>query len=157
MPYSISLNFLPLASTFISSLFNFHYSSPFNLCLWQLLEINSVDLIAKGNSDISSRQSAANKLLDKVFRVRLGRGFYGECLVNIICVCVRVCVCTYGYRYKLLSHDQCTFSILSFHWHLLLSVIHIQVNGMYFMSFNNWSNIKPYYKAFSFLIIFGFH
>ncbi|KAK9183789.1 hypothetical protein WN943_024134 [Citrus x changshan-huyou] len=46
----------------------------------QLLEINSVDLIAKGNSDISSRQSAANKFLDKVFRVRLGRGFYGECL-----------------------------------------------------------------------------
>ncbi|KAH9694794.1 Heat shock protein [Citrus sinensis] len=45
-----------------------------------LLEINSVDLIAKGNSDISSRQSAANKFLDKVFRVRLGRGFYGECL-----------------------------------------------------------------------------
>lgn len=86
----ISLNFLPLVSSFISSLFNFHYSSPFNLCLWQLLEINSVDLIAEGNSDISSRQSAANKFLDKVFRVQLGRGFYGECLVNITFVCVYI-------------------------------------------------------------------
>uniref|UniRef100_A0A5B7C0F6 Uncharacterized protein n=1 Tax=Davidia involucrata TaxID=16924 RepID=A0A5B7C0F6_DAVIN len=46
----------------------------------QLLEISSVDLIAKGNSYISTCQNAANKLLDKVFKVRLGRGFYGECL-----------------------------------------------------------------------------
>ncbi|GMY38924.1 LOC105169304 isoform [Fagus crenata] len=46
----------------------------------QLLELSSVDLISKGNAYISSRQNAANKLLDKVFKVRLGRGFYGECL-----------------------------------------------------------------------------
>ncbi|XVF67328.1 hypothetical protein PTKIN_Ptkin10aG0112300 [Pterospermum kingtungense] len=46
----------------------------------QLLEISSSDLIAKGNLYISSRQIAANKLLDKPFKVRLGRGFYGECL-----------------------------------------------------------------------------
>ncbi|XVF67329.1 hypothetical protein PTKIN_Ptkin10aG0112300 [Pterospermum kingtungense] len=45
-----------------------------------LLEISSSDLIAKGNLYISSRQIAANKLLDKPFKVRLGRGFYGECL-----------------------------------------------------------------------------
>ncbi|XP_057977885.1 uncharacterized protein LOC131164599 [Malania oleifera] len=46
----------------------------------QLLEISSVDLISKGNSYISSRMSASKKLLDKVFKVRLGRGFYGVCL-----------------------------------------------------------------------------
>lgn len=50
--------------------------------LLQLLEINAVDVIAKGMSYISARQKAANKLLDKVFKIRLGRGFYGECLVN---------------------------------------------------------------------------
>ncbi|XP_010241240.1 PREDICTED: uncharacterized protein LOC104585902 isoform X2 [Nelumbo nucifera] len=46
----------------------------------QLLEIDSMSLIAKGKSYISSRQDAANKLLDKTFKVRLGKGFYGECL-----------------------------------------------------------------------------
>ncbi|KAM1759971.1 hypothetical protein ACFX12_002896 [Malus domestica] len=46
----------------------------------QLLEINAVDVIAKGMSYISARQKAANKLLDKVLKIRLGRGFYGECL-----------------------------------------------------------------------------
>ncbi|XP_062176275.1 uncharacterized protein LOC133881376 isoform X3 [Alnus glutinosa] len=46
----------------------------------QLLDLSSVDLIAKGNSYISSRQNAAKQLLDNVFKVRLGRGFYGECL-----------------------------------------------------------------------------
>ncbi|XP_021625814.1 uncharacterized protein LOC110624796 isoform X2 [Manihot esculenta] len=46
----------------------------------ELLEMSSAYLIAKGNSYISSRQSAASKLIDKVFKVRLGRGFYGECL-----------------------------------------------------------------------------
>ncbi|XP_043703262.1 uncharacterized protein LOC122653481 isoform X2 [Telopea speciosissima] len=46
----------------------------------QLLEISSMDLIAKGISYISARQNAANKLLDKAFKVRLGKGFYGECL-----------------------------------------------------------------------------
>ncbi|XP_058217160.1 uncharacterized protein LOC131328050 isoform X1 [Rhododendron vialii] len=46
----------------------------------QLLEISSLDLIGKGNSLMSIRQDAAKNLLDKVFKVRLGRGFYGECL-----------------------------------------------------------------------------
>ncbi|XP_050209558.1 uncharacterized protein LOC126660229 [Mercurialis annua] len=46
----------------------------------ELLDISSMDLIAKGNSYISARQIAASKLLDKVFKVRLGRGLYGECL-----------------------------------------------------------------------------
>ncbi|KAK7400400.1 hypothetical protein VNO78_11606 [Psophocarpus tetragonolobus] len=46
----------------------------------QLLELSVEDLMAKGNSYLSTRQDAASKLLEKVFRVRLGRGFYGECL-----------------------------------------------------------------------------
>ncbi|KAK9097025.1 hypothetical protein Sjap_022522 [Stephania japonica] len=48
----------------------------------QLLKICTVDIIAKGDSYISSRQEAANEVLDKVkvFKVRLGRGLYGECL-----------------------------------------------------------------------------
>lgn len=41
-----------------------------------------MDVIAKGKSYISTRQKAANKVLDKALKVRLGRGFYGECLVN---------------------------------------------------------------------------
>ncbi|TKY59423.1 hypothetical protein E2542_SST16512 [Spatholobus suberectus] len=46
----------------------------------QLLELSVEDLISKGNSYLSARQNAASKLLKKVFKVRLGRGFYGECL-----------------------------------------------------------------------------
>ncbi|KAM6595566.1 hypothetical protein CsatA_006090 [Cannabis sativa] len=46
----------------------------------QLMEINSADLIAVGNSYISTREKAAEKLLNKAFKVMLGRGFYGECL-----------------------------------------------------------------------------
>ncbi|KAM7265672.1 hypothetical protein ACFE04_003355 [Oxalis oulophora] len=46
----------------------------------QLMEMSCEVLIAKGNIHISSRQNAANQLLDKVFKVKLGRGFYGECL-----------------------------------------------------------------------------
>ncbi|OVA15238.1 hypothetical protein BVC80_5g23 [Macleaya cordata] len=46
----------------------------------QILEFSSKDLITRGNSYISSCQGAANKLLDKTFKVRLGKGFYGECL-----------------------------------------------------------------------------
>ncbi|CAI0471348.1 unnamed protein product [Linum tenue] len=46
----------------------------------ELLELTAADLIAKGNSHISSDRDAATKLLDIVFKVRLGRGFYGECL-----------------------------------------------------------------------------
>lgn len=50
--------------------------------LLQLLDISAVDALAKGNAYNSIRQKAANKLLDNVLKVRLGRGFYGECLVN---------------------------------------------------------------------------
>ncbi|XP_028087536.1 uncharacterized protein LOC114288253 [Camellia sinensis] len=46
----------------------------------QLLEISSADLIGMGISYISTQQDAVKKLLDKVFKVHLGRGFYGECL-----------------------------------------------------------------------------
>lgn len=48
----------------------------------QLMEMSAMDVIAGGNSSMSTRQIAANKLLDKVFKVRLGRGLYGECLVK---------------------------------------------------------------------------
>ncbi|KAA0031403.1 hypothetical protein IC582_000180 [Cucumis melo] len=46
----------------------------------QLLEMNSLELIAKGTDFIASRENAANKFLDKSFKIRLGRGLYGECL-----------------------------------------------------------------------------
>ncbi|XAR73037.1 hypothetical protein NMG60_11019888 [Bertholletia excelsa] len=46
----------------------------------QLLEMSPSDLIDQGNTHILTRQDAAKKLMDKIFKVRLGRGFYGECL-----------------------------------------------------------------------------
>ncbi|KAJ8572459.1 hypothetical protein K7X08_008970 [Anisodus acutangulus] len=46
----------------------------------QLKEICPSDVIAYGNSHISNRLAAAHKLLDKFFKIRLGRGLYGECL-----------------------------------------------------------------------------
>nr|GME02757.1 uncharacterized protein LOC109161432 [Ipomoea batatas] len=46
----------------------------------QLMEMRVGDLISKGKSYISSRQNAANKLLNKVFKLQLGRGLYGSCL-----------------------------------------------------------------------------
>ncbi|GAV91366.1 hypothetical protein CFOL_v3_34762 [Cephalotus follicularis] len=46
----------------------------------QLMDLSLEELIAKGKFEISSCQNAANKFLDKVLKVRLGRGFYGECL-----------------------------------------------------------------------------
>ncbi|KFK25261.1 hypothetical protein AALP_AA8G089100 [Arabis alpina] len=48
----------------------------------QLLRISSEDLIAYGNSHYQSRLSDAKKLLklNKAFKIRLGRGLYGECL-----------------------------------------------------------------------------
>lgn len=52
-----------------------------NPCVFeQILEINCDDLIAKGKAYASSRQNAANELLGKAFKIRLGRGTYGECL-----------------------------------------------------------------------------
>ncbi|XP_075104662.1 uncharacterized protein LOC107798573 [Nicotiana tabacum] len=46
----------------------------------QLMGITTGDLIANGNSHISKRLAAAQKLLDKFFKIQLGRGLYGECL-----------------------------------------------------------------------------
>lgn len=46
----------------------------------QLMGIRTGDLIATGNSHISNKLAAAHKLLDKFFKIRLGRGLYGECL-----------------------------------------------------------------------------
>lgn len=46
----------------------------------QLLKISVADFVSKGNLYVSSRQVSASKSLDKVFKVRLGGGFYGECL-----------------------------------------------------------------------------
>ncbi|GMH03049.1 hypothetical protein Nepgr_004888 [Nepenthes gracilis] len=46
----------------------------------QLLKISSEELIGRGNSCISSQQDAARNVLLKVFKLRLGRGLYGECL-----------------------------------------------------------------------------
>ncbi|KAI3897190.1 hypothetical protein MKX03_032381, partial [Papaver bracteatum] len=45
-----------------------------------LMQLDPTDLIIRGNANISSCQNAANKLLDKPFKIHLGRGFYGECL-----------------------------------------------------------------------------
>ncbi|KAJ9537968.1 hypothetical protein OSB04_030701 [Centaurea solstitialis] len=46
----------------------------------QLLKISVMDLVAHGSAYVASRQSSATKFLEKVFKVRLGRGLYGECL-----------------------------------------------------------------------------
>ncbi|PIA51923.1 hypothetical protein AQUCO_01000057v1, partial [Aquilegia coerulea] len=46
----------------------------------QLLEVSPIDLVTRGNIYFSSRHNAANKLLDRAFKVCLGRGLYGECL-----------------------------------------------------------------------------
>ncbi|XP_047980672.1 uncharacterized protein LOC125222216 [Salvia hispanica] len=46
----------------------------------QLTEICSEDLIINGDTCLSNRQTEASKLLNKVFKIKLGRGFYGECL-----------------------------------------------------------------------------
>lgn len=42
--------------------------------------MNSLELIAKGSDFIASRENVAKKFLDKSFKIRLGRGLYGECL-----------------------------------------------------------------------------
>ncbi|KAG9440101.1 hypothetical protein H6P81_020266 [Aristolochia fimbriata] len=46
----------------------------------QLLKLNAADLISKGNLCMRSRKDAAINSLGKVFRIRLGKGLYGECL-----------------------------------------------------------------------------
>lgn len=57
----------------------------FHVSLLQLLSISSVDLIAYGNSYFSSRLIDAKKALklNKAFKIKLGRGLYGECLVIV--------------------------------------------------------------------------
>ncbi|KAL4179907.1 hypothetical protein AMTRI_Chr13g122460 [Amborella trichopoda] len=42
--------------------------------------MSHTEFIAKGRSYIEHRQDAANKLLDGAFKIRLRKGFYGECL-----------------------------------------------------------------------------
>ena len=54
-----------------------------------------MDIIAGGISSVSTRQIAANKLLDKVFKVRLGRGLYGECLVKIKLSSFRIMIASF--------------------------------------------------------------
>ncbi|KAH0936715.1 hypothetical protein HID58_004176 [Brassica napus] len=48
----------------------------------ELLRISSEDLIANGSSYFSSRLIDAKRVLkqNKAFKIRLGRGFYGECM-----------------------------------------------------------------------------
>ncbi|KAL2936706.1 Oligoribonuclease NrnB [Bienertia sinuspersici] len=46
----------------------------------QLTEMSAKELITKGNSQLSTRKDAAKKFLLKAFKLRLGRGFFGECL-----------------------------------------------------------------------------
>ncbi|XP_047337549.1 pentatricopeptide repeat-containing protein At4g33990 isoform X2 [Impatiens glandulifera] len=48
----------------------------------QLLEMNCIDLVSKGDSHINNHHNAAKQLLNKVFKIRLGRGNYGECLAS---------------------------------------------------------------------------
>ncbi|XP_076904165.1 uncharacterized protein LOC143559482 [Bidens hawaiensis] len=46
----------------------------------QLMKISVTDLVAHGSRYMASQQSLATKFLEKVFKVKLGRGLYGECL-----------------------------------------------------------------------------
>lgn len=46
----------------------------------QLMKINVMKLVANGSALIADQQNLASKYLEKVFKVRLGRGLYGECL-----------------------------------------------------------------------------
>ncbi|KAJ8447469.1 hypothetical protein Cgig2_019463 [Carnegiea gigantea] len=51
-----------------------------NSVSFQLLEMSVEELIAQGNSHISTRKDAAMEFVGKAFKIRLGRGLYGECL-----------------------------------------------------------------------------
>ncbi|XP_078437452.1 heat shock protein isoform X2 [Wolffia australiana] len=46
----------------------------------QLVEMDPAELISRGESHVSSRLDEARKLLGAEFKIKLGRGFYGECL-----------------------------------------------------------------------------
>lgn len=47
----------------------------------QLLEMSIEKLINRGKSKLSTRTDLAIEYLNKPFKLRLGQGFYGECLV----------------------------------------------------------------------------
>lgn len=49
----------------------------------QLLEMSAKELIMMGNSKLLTRKDAAKEFMEKVFKLRLGRGLYGECLVSL--------------------------------------------------------------------------
>ncbi|KAL8136585.1 hypothetical protein V2J09_002586 [Rumex salicifolius] len=46
----------------------------------QLMELKVEDLVSKGNSLIQPCKDAGKNVLDKAFKLRLGKGIYGECL-----------------------------------------------------------------------------
>ncbi|KAL8136586.1 hypothetical protein V2J09_002587 [Rumex salicifolius] len=46
----------------------------------QLMELKVEDLVSNGNSLIQPCKDAAKNVLDKAFKLRLGKGIYGECL-----------------------------------------------------------------------------
>nr|GEV43798.1 hypothetical protein [Tanacetum cinerariifolium] len=46
----------------------------------QLLKISVPNLVAHGSAYITKQESSASKLLERLLKVKLGRGLYGECL-----------------------------------------------------------------------------
>ena len=64
----------------------------------QLLQLDVGDLLTRGKSVAHDRVQAAGEFIQKPFKIQLGRGLYGECLVCerhalafytdfVICVC----------------------------------------------------------------------
>lgn len=45
------------------------------------MQISVKNLVAHGKAYFASQKCSADKLLEKVLKVKLGRGLYGECLV----------------------------------------------------------------------------
>ena len=76
----------------------------------QLLQLDVGDLLAREKSQAHDRLQAAGEFIQKPFRIQLGRGSYGECLVCeqhavafytdfITCVClpsIASCCITYA-------------------------------------------------------------
>ncbi|KAF9611874.1 hypothetical protein IFM89_036657 [Coptis chinensis] len=73
--FNVGLNEMRPQLNYITNAYMFDQCS-----VEQLLEVNHMDLITRGNTYIHSCQDAVNKLLDRAFKLRLGKGFYGECL-----------------------------------------------------------------------------
>jgi hypothetical protein len=46
------------------------------------VQLDVWDLLARGNSLVQNRLEAARKLIYNPFKLHLGRGLYGECLVS---------------------------------------------------------------------------